>query len=482
MKTELPFPAPLLSRRRFLRLASMGALGLAAAPSLMLGGCSDDEEEDPQPATPVDPAKVGSVAIIGAGAAGLQAAADLIAQGVEVKIYEAGESWGGRVRSLTRWANFPVELGAEEVHGVDSILGGYVRQAGARYVDSVETSYVFLPPFLLSERQAGNKPDFARAQDIYEEIEEMDEYGGGEMSFYDYVRSKGAADSALPWLNAVLANEYGTSLRRIGVKARFDAEENWRDLGADAMLADQSMQEVLQRAFAGVLSRVQASTPIVSVSFAEENKVELRDKQGRVYEHRRVIVAVPLAVLKANKIAFEPGLSDAHRNAIARLGMDAGMKVILRFRRGFWQPATGSIYATGPAPEYWTTALGRSSDDRYLTAFVMGEAAESLRAAGETAGVQSLLQDLDAMYGPGKATDNLEDHIWMDWAAEEWIGGAYSYPAVGSSGAPLAFEQPLRDSVFFAGEHTHTGGHFGTVHGALETGQRAARQVLNTGR
>ncbi len=473
------------SRRRFLHSLTLGATGLMLAPSLLLGGCSGDDEEDkpaPGPSTPVDPAKVGSVAIIGAGAAGLQAALDLRARGVEVKVYEAANTWGGRVRSLTRWADFPVELGAEEVHGVNSILGRYVREAGARYVDIEGTDYIFLPPLLRSEEQAATVREFAQAQALFEELEDLDEWGGADQSMFDLVRGRGMADITLPWLNAVLANEYGTSLRRIGIKARVDADANRVDPGADALLADQSMQQVLQRKFESVLPLVQGNTPIVNVRLAEDGSVELRDRQGRVFNHRRVIVTAPLAVLKANKINFEPGLPEGIRNAIARLGMDPGMKVILKFRRGFWQPNTGSIYGAGPIPEYWATAVGRGREDRYLTAFVHGELAESLIAAGESAGVQRILQDLDTMFGPGKATDNLEAHIWMDWSAEEWIGGAYSYPSVGSSGVAMAFEQPVRDSLFFAGEHTHNGGYYATVHGAIESGQRVARQVLDTGR
>ena len=65
-----------------------------------------------------------------------------------------------------------------------------------------------------------------------------------------------------------------------------------------------------------------------------------------------------------------------------------------------------------------------------------------------------------------------------DWQADEYSLGAYSYALAGGAGASALLAQPVAGTLFFAGEHTDTSGHPGTVHGALRSGLRAAAQVL----
>jgi monoamine oxidase len=68
-----------------------------------------------------------------------------------------------------------------------------------------------------------------------------------------------------------------------------------------------------------------------------------------------------------------------------------------------------------------------------------------------------------------------------DWHADEYARGAYSYVPAGALDAPERMAWPVEDTLYFAGEHTDTSGHWGTVHAALASGMRAARQVLNSG-
>jgi monoamine oxidase len=65
-----------------------------------------------------------------------------------------------------------------------------------------------------------------------------------------------------------------------------------------------------------------------------------------------------------------------------------------------------------------------------------------------------------------------------DWQSDPFSLGAYSYAPKGALNASEAMAQPVEGTLFFAGEHTDTSGHWGTVHGALRSGLRAARQIL----
>jgi monoamine oxidase len=65
-----------------------------------------------------------------------------------------------------------------------------------------------------------------------------------------------------------------------------------------------------------------------------------------------------------------------------------------------------------------------------------------------------------------------------DWQTDPLTCGAYSYVPAGSLDAVLKMATPVLDTLYFAGEHTDLTGHWGTVHAALRSGVRAARQVL----
>jgi monoamine oxidase len=59
-----------------------------------------------------------------------------------------------------------------------------------------------------------------------------------------------------------------------------------------------------------------------------------------------------------------------------------------------------------------------------------------------------------------------------DWQRDPLIRGAYSYTPADAVGASDVSAQPVEDTLYFAGEHTDTTGHWGTVHAALRSGLR----------
>ena len=72
----------------------------------------------------------------------------------------------------------------------------------------------------------------------------------------------------------------------------------------------------------------------------------------------------------------------------------------------------------------------------------------------------------------------LERAYVHDWQTDPFALGAYSYGKVGADGAQQAIAAPVESTLFFAGEATDTAGHNGTVHAAIATGYRAAREIL----
>jgi monoamine oxidase len=71
------------------------------------------------------------------------------------------------------------------------------------------------------------------------------------------------------------------------------------------------------------------------------------------------------------------------------------------------------------------------------------------------------------------------EFLYKNWANEPYIGGAYSYPSINSAGHRENLASSISNKLFFAGEATNYNGHLATVHGAMETGYRAAIEILN---
>jgi monoamine oxidase len=126
-------------------------------------------------------------------------------------------------------------------------------------------------------------------------------------------------------------------------------------------------------------------------------------------------------------------------------------------------------------PTWWTTAPLRAP---ILTGWAGGHAADAMLAEG-SAMIDRALDSMARAFGvPRRRIDALLVGSWThDWQSDPFSRCAYSYAAVGGSGAHAALAKPLRNTLFFAGEATSRD-QTGTVAGAIESGLRAAKQAL----
>jgi monoamine oxidase len=451
-----------MNRRLFLELLAMLPL---------LESCKNTPDEIIPEPTPK-----GKVIVIGAGAAGMYAAYLLDKEGIDVQILEASNVQGGRMRTLNGFADFPVELGAEEIHGKNSVWYNIVQQSGATFLNNNTTNYIEWDGKVQSEAALKNNTAYQAALKF---VETTESYAGTDLSVQALAQKQNLPTQSQNLVNALIGNEYGTSNARLSAKGVGEMNKLWSSGEDNVMVADRSLLNSLERYCKVIIPKIAFNTPVTAIDYSAST-IQISTKIGRTYEGVRVIVTVPLPILKAKSITFTPTLPTTKTEAINKIGMDAGMKVILKFKTRFWADDLGSLYTTTRrAPEYWFTSLGRGKDN-VLTAFITGEKAAALSNAGKEATIKFLLEDLDALYA-GKASQNMDTHYFMDWAKEPYILGAYSYPALGGG---IKHHQELAKSVhkrvFFAGEATHTAGHNATVHGALQSAEVAVKEIFTT--
>lgn len=422
------------------------------------------------------------VLVLGAGAAGI-AAADALKKHYRVRVLEARHRIGGRVR--TEWPAgwpVPIELGAEFMHGGNRALRKLLRRAQLR-VEKVEVPMWWWQRGLLREI-----PDFwCRLRDAIERVPESAERD----AFADFLRKHG---DELPTLDREIVRHY---------VANFNAGP-LDDIGAVAMReghagADSEDCKVFGRYLDAFDRIVDGWNGRVDLRLGVEAR-RLRWRAGQVtvdsrrahdgrretHTARAVVVTLPIGVLRAGALRFSPRVPQKEK-LFRRIGWGFATRVLLRFEPGFWTrgflPARlreddgrrfGFLNATElPVPVWW--ALNAPAP--VLTGWAGGPASEKLDqlSPGELrrAAVSSLARI--AKVTASEVDAQILDFRSHAWSADRCARGAYSYAAVGAEAVPEQIVVPVKDTLFFAGEAV--GAEPGTVHGAVASGIRVAKQV-----
>jgi monoamine oxidase len=211
----------------------------------------------------------------------------------------------------------------------------------------------------------------------------------------------------------------------------------------------------------------------------ETDAAGVRITGSRVFTAERVLVTLPLGVLRAGSVTFAPELPDSKRAAISRLRMGTYDKVVLEFAAPFWTKDS-----------QWLGLIGKTKRDGVLLAnlvpfdntprliaSLVGETARTLEQRSDDAAVGLVLDSLRAVYGKAVSTPV---RSWVTrWAQDPYSLGSYSFVPVGASGSDLdVLAEPVGTRLFFAGEATSRR-HAATVHGALLSGQREAERILD---
>ena len=447
----------------------------------------------------------GTVAVVGAGAAGLYVADILHSKGIKVKIFEARDQIGGRIRSLRNQpykqpeppipqldiiypdipflsSDFPLELGAQTIIGSDSIFGKIFQNYALPTTE-------FLPAttqFVLDNKAKnatgwGSDPDFLAASNFRANLK--NNVGSSQTVLQ---AASGIGSRAQGMLNGEIGNFYGGDNNVAGIGELAEEETLRKTDGKIIALKANPMQDAIISRFSAVQDFVQLNTPITSVNYSGE-VITLTAKDGSTYEANKVVVTVPVSMLKSGGITFSPGLPGSFTSSLARIGMGASLRVVLEFKKNFWGDSVGFIYGSSDVPEYFSMGLGRSQFNATLSVTINGARGDAYSAMGDGA-VNAILADIDLLYA-GQGTQfirkdiasNKNIYILHDWTKTEYIKGGYSYPLAGANNADRnAIGLPVNGKLFFAGEATDVSGQAGMVNGALASAERAAQNVIDS--
>jgi lysine-specific histone demethylase 1B len=444
-----------MKRREFIEKSTLSYLGLLLSPTL-LASC--------RKATLFpDSDFSGKVIIIGAGAAGLYAGFILKSRGIDFTIIEASSESGGRLGKKSDFADYPIDLGAQWLHGRNSILGDLAKSTKTQITkDDSNLVYWF-----------NNQITSSIPKDVEGIVSSDSELP--DISFLDHAQQQGLGNE-YKYLVEQIAGDSGADSSEISIKWNAIEEEEWNSGNSDFKFEETFYDLIDKNITEEIKSSILLNTPITKINYSGEGVV-ITDNLGNTHQGDKVIVTVPITILQDEDILFEPALPQSKVDAFNKIGMGAGMKVFIKFSSKFYDEniAGGEICAA-----YADEIIGKSGTDNVLLAFIMGEQAEYLTSLGsDTAITNALLAELDTMYA-GQATASFIDSHVENWSTNPFIRGAYSYSKIGIGNARSVAAQPIDQKLFFAGEAMNLNGHHQTVHGAIETGYREVINILKS--
>lgn len=402
------------------------------------------------------------VVIVGGGAAGIGAARTLARERPDFRVWlvEADSRLGGR--ACTReFRGLELDLGAGWLHSAD-------RNAWTRIAEEAGIAIDRTPPAWGQQfRDAGfSKEERVAARRALDEWTKRLQASPPADD-----RTASALDPACEWnayIRTIAGFLSGAPLERLSATdyAAYDevsTDEDWRVKSGYGALVARSFPD-------GVGIRL--GTPVTKLGLAPR-RVTLETSAGTIHA-RAVILAVSTAVLTGDTLEL-PRELEPWREAASHLPLGHTEKFFLEI--------------VGPTPfEPDKQALGNPRDVRTASYYLMpfgwpvvecflsGEAADLLGEEGPGAAFEFAFEQLGALFG-AEIRRSLRPLAASHWNRTVRIGGAYSYALPGHAGARVALATPFDDLVFFAGEATSRQD-FSTVHGAHDSGVRAAHEVI----
>ncbi|MCB9043293.1 MAG: FAD-dependent oxidoreductase [Chitinophagales bacterium] len=352
--------------------------------------------------------------IIGAGAAGMTAAYLLGQQGANFQVLEASSTYGGRMKINTSFANFPIPLGAEWLHGPVSILSNIVNDSNVS-INTVTLGY--------------NPQD-----------------------------TSGYYENNILYIDTI-ANDFGTFEDRKFINS------SWLHFYQTYILPP-------------ISQNITYNKQIVSIDY-QNDIIILTDQNGATYEAEKVIITVPLKILKNGVINFSTSLPTSKQNAIQNANVWGGIKVFLKFSYKFYptflsfpnsETSQGQLY-------YYDAAYGQNTSSKILGLFAVGQQAAAYQALTGNALKDYILAELDQIFA-GAASIHYISHTVQNWSTEPFIESAY-LADVENWTIPYQLKQAVNNKLFFAGE-AYNDNDWGAVHNAAEAAQIAVGDCLNS--
>ncbi len=356
----------------------------------------------------------GKVIIIGAGASGLAAAKILESNNIDYQIIEATNRYGGRIKKNETLADFPIDIGAEWIHNLPHSLNRLKGKKGDQ-LDEV------LIPYHLESAYSWNGKEYEKVPTwiLSTMFKNMPEYKFKNSTWYDYI------------------------------------DENFARY---------------------VKHKIKYNSPVTEINY-KGSQVEVTINNGEVYKADRVLVTVPIGVLKNNFINFIPSMNEEKIEAIESIGFRSGFKLAMKFNEKFYPDAI-DVETDSGEKVYYDVAFKKDAQSNILGLLSTGSSAEAYYQLGSDQKiVSSVLQELDQIFH-GKASKAFSgEYVLENWGQHEFTLGTWAEAFLSEESIIITLNEPLDNKIFFAGEVYDVSEQLG-VHAAIMSGYHSIDTLL----
>lgn len=413
--------------------------------------------------------------IIGAGAAGLAAGRQLQDAGQTIVLLEARGRIGGRIWTVNDFADFPIEQGAELIHGENAVTHQLLQAAGLHTLPAPRKAFL----------QWGGPTGLKRIADLPSAIRTtvdalMTAYhtlpqtlpSGADQSLADYFRTQGFDAAAIRMADVLFAQTCCAAMETLSCA----------DLVREMLVDHAGLEEFrIREGYGALLAHYSAGLPIRLHSPVQRIRwgtagVEVVTPNAK-FTARQCILTIPVSLLQAGVLLLEPPLSVAKQAAIAAFRTEPATKLLYRFQEPLWDETLVYLAQEGLTARWWTASHGRPGA-AVLCCYVTAQRAAYLDTLAETAALKLGLAEISALLGRSDLDAACLGARRIAWAQDAYARGGYAHLPPGAADARLLLAQPEGGVLFFAGEATAYDTNPQTVHGAIESGWRAAQEVI----
>jgi monoamine oxidase len=268
-----------------------------------------------------------------------------------------------------------------------------------------------------------------------------------------------------PMIDAISTYINGCELDQVSIldmDAYEDTEINWR----------------VRRGYGALVAAYGARCPIalsteVTLIDHSGRRVRIETSQGTLTADK-VIVTVPTNLIAEEAIRFHPALP-AKTEAARGLPLGLADKVMLALDAPEALPKDGSLRGATMRTKMGTYHL-RPFGQPCIEGFFGGRFARELEDIGDGALAAQSIDEIVALLG-NDFRRKLKPLSESRWAHDPFARGSYSHALPGHAGARAVLAAPVDGRLFFAGEATSPD-FFSTAHGARDSGERAAGEVV----
>ncbi len=418
------------------------------------------------------------VIVIGAGAAGLSAAQELKKAKFDVRVLEARARVGGRIHTDHDFVNFPLELGAEFVHGENAVTWKYLESSKLKAVhdgDYSTQAYEHPKKGLLSYKKICKLPDYAKVFELEEKQMPLHD-PVKDFSLREWMKKFNLAAPAREFALRFLAHQYLTEPEKIGI-GDLAHEERVYHQGDDDFRILEGQDKLMEHMAKGL--KIELNSPVTKIEWNKKGVKVFVEGQKKALSADRVVITVPLPLLKKG-VLFKPALPREKLKAIDSLRMGQGMKIHMAFKKAFWGKKFDVFFSLGNISMWWSPSSAYKKATPVLTGLVGGMQALALNELPEEVILIRAQEELCRLFRSEAPHKYFLKGKVVSWIDDPWTQGGYTYVPSGAYGAREMLAKPVDAVLFFAGEATVFESNPATVHGAIGTGLRAAREVMES--